>query len=88
MDTLETMHTHIRHHRIIYIFIMTMTEQTYKEIHIIKESSNVYSKQFAAKSLIMLKVFNFVAKQKFNIIHIKCENFTTISWVLCKIQLI
>ena len=30
----------------------------------------------------------FVVKQKFNIIHIICENFRTISWVLCKIQLI
>ena len=30
----------------------------------------------------------FVVKQKFNIIHIMCENFKTIPWVLCKIQLI
>ena len=29
-----------------------------------------------------------VVKQKFNIIHIICENFRTIPWVLCKIQLI
>ena len=27
-----------------------------------------------------------VVKQKFNIIHIICENFKTIPWVLCKIQ--
>ena len=30
----------------------------------------------------------FVVKQQFNIIHIMCENFKTIPWVLCKIQLI
>ena len=30
----------------------------------------------------------FVDKQQFNIIHIMCENFKIISWVLCKIQLI
>ena len=29
-----------------------------------------------------------VVKQKFNIIHTICENFRTIPWVLCKIQLI
>ena len=29
----------------------------------------------------------FVVKQIFNIIHIMCEIFTTIHWVLCKIQL-
>ena len=28
----------------------------------------------------------FVVKQKFNIIHIMCENFKTMPWVLCKIQ--
>ena len=31
--------------------------------------------------------YSFV-KHKFNIIHIICENFRTIPWVLCKIQLI
>ena len=30
----------------------------------------------------------FVVKKKFNIIHIMCENFKTIPWVLCKLQLI
>ena len=30
----------------------------------------------------------FVGKQKFNIIYIMCENFITIPWVLCKLQLI
>ena len=30
----------------------------------------------------------FVVKQQFNIIRIMCENFKTIPWVLCKIQLI
>ena len=30
----------------------------------------------------------FVVKPKFNIIYILCENFKTIPWVLCKIQLI
>ena len=30
----------------------------------------------------------FVVKQIFNIIHIMCEVFTTIPWVLCKIQLL
>ena len=30
----------------------------------------------------------FVVKQKLNIIHIMCENFKTIPWVLCKLQLI
>ena len=30
----------------------------------------------------------FVIKQKFNIIHIMCENFKTIPKVLCKLQLI
>ena len=31
---------------------------------------------------------NYDVKQKINIIHIMCENFRAISWVLCKIQLI
>ena len=30
----------------------------------------------------------FVVKQKFNIVHIMCENFKAIPWVLCKLQLI
>ena len=35
----------------------------------------------------MLKAFNFfVVKQKNNSIHITCENFKTIPWVLCKLQ--
>ena len=30
----------------------------------------------------------YVVKQNFNIIHIMCEIFRTIHWVLCKVQLI
>ena len=30
----------------------------------------------------------FVVKQNLNIIHIMCENFKTLPWVLCKLQLI
>ena len=30
----------------------------------------------------------FVVIQEFNIIYIICENFKTIPWVLCKLQLI
>ena len=43
--------------------------------NLIQKLNNVKSIQF------------FVVKQIFNIIHTMCEIFTTIPWVLCKIQL-
>ena len=51
---------------------------------------NTYSKvnNLLQKLKYVKRVQCFLAKHKFNIIHNMCDNFTTISWVLCKIQLI
>ena len=57
-----------------YIYLRNLLTHTVNNL--LQMLNNVKSIQF------------FVEKQKFNIIHIVCENFKQIPWVLCKLQLI
>ena len=64
---------HQKDYRTSLIYLRNLLTHTVNNL--LQKLNNVKSIQF------------FVVKRIFNIIHIICEIFTTIPWVLCKIQL-